>query len=347
MKDTLRDICLRVQKSNTLTKSDYTKLREIIQEIVKSTPSFYMKDRDVDTFKEIVVQSLTKFYNRLISDDNALYSPNAYLAKIVYSVITELDKDLDNILYLKGRKLVKKQIALLRDKDRVSINENTIANTEEKLLHPYEDRIIEKCYQTILTFQSDCFPVAGKFTEQVKEELDELIIKTLESIDGCVPLSDFITMLCERLGYLKQFWIPDEQLSERNLKLCAEKTFEDALSPNDKAHISIELEKHIERIRKKSEKLPAFYAKLCYFRIAQNMTLNEIALEMGWNSPNNTDYYLRKFQIEETYNSMLAKLAGPFLGSGNLRDVLHHIVDLYSESLEQLYETIAGEENGT
>ena len=340
---TLEALVEYLRRERTIDPARFLALKSIAANAIKSSPSFYMKERDEDDFRDLLSETIQRFYRRAVAEGEPIRKPEQYLRRLIKSVIDASDVDLFNREYLYLRTRVVKRLEELAQKGLAAIDRRGYcAKDAARLSRPASRESAEEAKRAVAETPFAPPVCFERFDAQARERLDALIVAALDVAaldvaDGALYRNELIDDIADRVGvvvYRPERYGHDDPKNEIELTLVA-----DQASPYECHAVARSIERAIasalaerDALAKGGDRLLALW----YYRVAAGYTLGRIAERLGYASPANVDYYLKKHRVEEKYYAALRDAARD---CEDAERALNHAKLLFARRLEELFET--------
>ncbi|MBD3410282.1 MAG: hypothetical protein GF419_08765 [Ignavibacteriales bacterium] len=334
---TLEALVEYLRRERTIDPARFLALKSIVGNAIKSSPSFYMKEREEDDFRDLLSETIQRFYRRAVAEGEPIRKPEQYLRRLIKSVIDASDVDLFNREYLYLRKRVVKRLEELAQKGLAAIDRRGYcAKDAARLSRPASRASAEEAKRAVAETPFAPPVCFERFDAQARERLDALIVAALDVADGALYRNELIDDIADRVGvvvYRPERYGHDDPENGVEIPLVA-----DQASPYECHAVARSIERAIssalaerDALAKGGDRLLALW----YYRVSAGYTLSSIAERLGYASPANVDYYLKKHRVEEKYYAALRDAARD---CEDAERALNHAKLLFARRLEELFE---------
>lgn len=312
MNEFLNELAVKIQSGYKLQETDFNQLTQEILKIIKKIPALRYKNRTEDDLEDLIGEGV-RIYLYSVKNKGAEFNYASYVYVSLTNYINrKLDRDITNIGYLTFKSQLKKVVENLEKEKKIASNDNGISDDSSKFKN-YANNL-----ESVFAL-TDFSEYKNDFTRWTKENLTRLgdiIVDILKKLNGYIEIDDLANRLSVELGFdigsfveIAENYDEDEAESHKPRAILS-----DSSLPNN---IMIEIKEEISRFIKnvvfnfKNKREQNVKPQLWYYYKCKQMTLLEISKEMGWHRATNTDYYVKKYQINELYNFFVKKtLAG-------------------------------------
>jgi len=314
MNEFLNELAVKIQSGYELQETDFNQLTQEIFKIIEKIPALRYKNRTEDDLEDLIGEGIRIYYYCVKNKAEEFnYASYIYVSLANY-INGKLDRDITNISYLTVKSQLKKVVENLEKERKIASYKDRISDDSSKFEN-YANNL-ESIFA--LTDFSEYKNDFTRWTKNNLTRLGDIIVNILKKLNGYINVGDLANKLSVELGFDIGSFVEIAENYEKEAESHKPRAIlSDSSLPNN---IMIEIKEEISRFIKnvvfnfKNKREQNVKPQLWYSYKCKQMTLSQISKEMGWRRATNTDYYVKKYKINELYNFFVRKTLAEFEG---------------------------------